>query len=44
MPSCPQIASSHSGLRAYGPYVAGVLVLLIAPYFFYPLFLTKILF
>ena len=43
MPSPSHSVALHSGLRTYGPYIAGALVLLIAPYFFYPLFLAKIL-
>ena len=43
MPSPPHSGALYSGLRTYGPCIAGALVLLIAPYFFYPLFLAKIL-
>ena len=43
MPATSQTMAFHSGLRTYGPCIAGALVLLIAPHFFYPLFLAKIL-
>jgi branched-chain amino acid transport system permease protein len=36
-------ATLHSWLRTYGPCIVVALVLLVAPHFFYPLFLAKIL-
>jgi branched-chain amino acid transport system permease protein len=36
-------ATPRSWPRTYGPWIAGALVLLAAPHFFYPLFLAKIL-
>jgi branched-chain amino acid transport system permease protein len=38
-----EIAASGSWPRTYGPWILGALALLLAPHFFYPLFLAKIL-